>query len=202
VVTVLVDPQALPPLAGLSRVEGATVRRFTDLDSALEWCEHCVLAQEGVDDFLPDAMVPLESQELLRDLRAESLAVVEGLLTTKVLTPGLVLFEEGDPADALYFVSAGQVSVDILVGHPPRRVRISTVPAGQAFGEMALIDGGTRSSRLVVDQPTLCHVLSLHEFNTLGDNHPDIALILFQAIARSLSSKLRLANREIRALAD
>ena len=49
--------------------------------------------------------------------------------------PGLVLFEEGDPADALYFVSAGQVSVDILVGHPRRRARISTVPAGQAFGD-------------------------------------------------------------------
>jgi glutaminase len=202
VVTALADPQALPPLAGLSRVEGATVRRFTDLDSALEWCEHCVLTQEGIDDFVPDAMVTLESQELLRDLPAKSLAVVEGLLTTKALTPGLVLFEEDDPADALYFVSAGQVSVDILVGHPPRRVRISTVPAGQAFGEIALIDGGTRSTRIVVDQPTLCHVLSLHDFNALGDNHPDIALILFQAIARSLSSKLRHANREIRALAD
>ena len=202
VVTVLADPHALPVLAALSGVEGATVRRFTDLDGALEWCEHCALAQEGIDDFVPDAMVPLESQELLRDLSAESLAVVESLLTTKVLMPGLVLFEEGDPADALYFVSAGQVSVDILVGHPRRRARISTVPAGQAFGEIALIDGGTRSSRIVVDQPTLCHVLSLYDFNALRDNHPDIALILFQAIARSLSSRLRHANRQIHALVD
>jgi glutaminase len=202
VATILADPHALPPLAGLSRVEGATVRRFADLDSALEWCEHSVLAHEGIDDFVPDAMVPLESQELLRNLPAESFAVVQSLLTTKVLTPGLVLFEEGDPADALYFVSAGQVSVDILVHDPRRRVRISTIPAGQAFGEMALIDGGTRSSRIVVDQPTLCHVLSVYGFNALRDNHPDIALILFQAIARSLSSRLRHANREIRALAD
>jgi glutaminase len=178
------------------------VRRFTDLDTALEWCERCVLTHEGIDDVVPDAMVPLESQELLRDLPAESLAIVEGFLTTKVLTPGLVLFEEGDPADALYFVSAGQVSVDILVGHPRRGVGVSTVPAGQAFGEMALIDRGTRSSRIVVNQPTLCHVLSVHEFNAIRDNHPDIALILFQALARSLSSRLRQANREIRTLAE
>jgi glutaminase len=201
-VTILSDLHALPPLAALSRVKGATVRRFTDLDSALEWCEHCVLAHEGIDDFLPDAMVSLENQELLRDLPAESVAIVEDLLTTKVLTPGLVLFEEGDPADALYFVSAGQVSVDILLGHPRRRVRISTIPAGQAFGEIALIDGGTRSSRIVVDQPTLCHVLSAHAFNALRDSYPDIALILFQGIARSLSARLRHANREIRVLAD
>jgi glutaminase len=199
---ILADPRALPPLGTPSQIEGATVRRFTDLDSALEWCEHCVLIENGIDDFLSDAIVPLESQELLRDLPAESLAIVEELVTTKVLTPGLVLFEEGDPADALYFVSAGQVSVDILVGHPRRRVRVHTIPAGQAFGEVALIDGGTRSSRIVVDQPTLCHVLSVHEFKALGANHPDIALVLFQAIARSLSSRLRHANREIRGLAD
>ena len=62
-----------------------------------------------------------------------------------------------------------------------------TIPAGQAFGEVA---------------PTLCHVLSVHGFKALGANHPDIALVLFQAIARSLSSRLRHANREIRGLAD
>jgi glutaminase len=201
-VTVLVDPHDLPQLAGLSQAEGARVRRFTDLDTALEWCEHSVLAHEGIDDFLPDAMVPLKSQELLRDLPAESLAVVKGLLTTKVLTPGLVLFEEGDPADALYFVSAGQVSVDVLLGRPRRRVRMSTIPAGQAFGEIALIDGGTRSSRIVADQPALCHILSADAFQTLRDSYPDIALILFQGIARSLSARLRHANREIRVLAD
>ena len=89
--------------------------------------------------------------------------------------------------DGLYFVSAGQVSVDILVGHPRRRVRVHTIPAGQAFGEVA---------------PTLCHILSVHEFKALGANHPDIALVLFQAITRSLSSRLRQANREIRGLAD
>lgn len=202
VTTILADPWALPPLAEVARVEGATACRFTDLDSALEWCEHCVLAQEGIDDVVADSLVPLQSQELLRNLPPESLAVVENLLTTKVLTPGLVLFDEGDPADALYFVSAGQVSVDILVGRPRRRVRIDTVPAGQAFGELALVDGGTRSSRIVIDQPTLCHVLPTRGFTVLKNQHPDIALILFQAIARSLSARLRHANGEIRALTD
>ena len=202
VVTVLADPRALPPLAEVARVVGATVRRFTDLDGALDWCERCVLAQEGIDDVVPDLPVPLESQELLWELPPESLAVVESFLTTKVLTPGLVLFEEGDPADALYLISAGQVSVDILVGRPGRRTRVNTVAAGQAFGELALIDGGTRSSRIVVDEPTLCQVLSIQGFETLRDKYPDIAAILFQAIARSLSARLRHATRQIRVLAD
>ena len=202
VVTVLADPRALPPLVEVARVAGANVRRFTDLDSALEWCERCVLAQGGIDDFVPDLPIPLESQELLRELPPESLAVVESFLTTKVLTPGLVLFEEGDPADALYLISAGQVSVDILVGRPGRRARVNTVAAGQAFGELALVDGGTRSSRIVVDEPTLCHVLSIQGFETLRNKYSDIAAILFQAIARSLSARLRHATRQIRALAD
>jgi glutaminase len=201
VATIIADPRAMPPLAKLAR-ENATVRRFPDRDSALEWCERCLLAREGIDDSLPDCLVPLGRQDLLRDLTPTSLAVVETLLTTQVLTPGSVVFEEGDPADALYFISAGQVSAEILVGHPPRRTRVNTVAAGRAFGELALIDGGTRSARIVVDEPTLCHVLSVEGFEALRDKHPDIASSLYQAIARSLSGRLRHATREIRALAD
>ena len=202
VFVVFADPRNLPSLAELARIESAAVRRFPDLDSALEWCEGCLLAREGVNVSVADSPFPLRSQELLRDLPLESLTVVEGLVTTKVLTPGTVVFEEGDLADALYFVAAGQVSVEIFVGRPRRKARINTVAAGHAFGELALVDRGVRSSRIVADEPTVCHVLSVEGFQVLRDKYPEIAASLYQAIARSLAGTLRRATREIRALVD
>ena len=126
--------------------------------------------------------------------------VVEELLTTQVFFPGTIVFEEGAPPTALYFVAAGQVTADVLVGTPRRRVRVSAIGAGQAFGDLAVLDGRPRSSRIVIDEPTLCHVLTLKDFVALQATHPDISASIYRALALTLSSRLRRTNDLLRAL--
>jgi hypothetical protein len=118
-----------------------------------------------------------------------SIATLDGHIYTGVFTSEQTT---GDRNRAITYLirTFGLLDEDVeaLLGVYFRQCSILvTIPAGQAFGEVA---------------PTLCHVLSVHEFKALGANHPDIALVLLQAIARSLARRLRHANREIRGLAD
>ena len=55
--------------------------------------------------------------------------------------PGATLVQRGDPADGLYFLLRGQVSVVVDLpggGHK----RLSTLTAGMSFGELGLLTGG------------------------------------------------------------
>ena len=176
------------------------VGRFNNVESALEWCENNLLADAGQTSGLPDRPLPLIEHVLLSELSAESIAALEPLLTSRVFTEGVIVFDEGDLADCMYFVSAGQVSIDIRVGPTGRRSRLTSIGPGGAFGEVALIDGGRRSSRVVVDQPTLCQVLRREALAELQREHPEAAAELYRAVARGLSTTLRRATSEIRGL--
>jgi glutaminase len=197
---VIADPHGLARTSDLGD-QTRLARRFLDVESALEWCENGALGRAGFTlDELPDRLVTLSEQELAASMDAESVAVLESLVTTRVQTAGVVIFDEGDEADCLYFVAAGQVSVDIRVGPGRRRSRLTSIGPGRAFGELSLVDGGTRSSRVVADEPTLCHVLTRDALDEMRREHPEVAIELYRAIARSLSVTLRRATGEIRSL--
>jgi CRP/FNR family transcriptional regulator, cyclic AMP receptor protein len=56
---------------------------------------------------------------------------------------GDVIFEKDDPADEMYIVKSGRV--EIWLGDR----LLETVSDGGIFGEMAIIDGGTRSATAI-----------------------------------------------------
>ena len=116
-----------------------------------------------------------------------------------MFTPGAIVFDEGAEPDGLYFLSAGEVTVDIRVLKPAGRRRLSTIGAGSSFGELALVDGRTRSARVVAIEPVMCHVLSTDAFADLLATAPASYAYLTLAIARNLSLRLRYSTAEVAA---
>jgi glutaminase len=200
-VVVLVEPRTLGPREA-TRALGTEVTRFADSDSALEWCETQLLRSRGLDEGMAEGLVPLAEQDLLHDLEPEALAEIEARLSTRVCPAGTIVFNEGDEADGLYFVGAGQVIADVRVRGQRGRRRLSSVAAGSAFGELALVDGRPRSTRIVALEPTMCHVLSPAAFADLQDSAPGAAAALSLAIARTLSQRLRASTSEVAALEE
>lgn len=194
----VVEPRLQLPKASLRDLPDA-VHRFLDADSALEWCETQLLDGLGVTDDLLDGLVPLTQQELLEGLPEWAVAALEERLTTRVITAGAIVFDEGDPADGLYFVGAGQVASDIRIRNQAGRRRLSTIAAGSSFGELALVDGRTRSTRIVALEPTICYVLGPDEFAELRRRDPASAAELVLAISRMLSARLRSSTADVAA---
>ncbi len=105
---------------------------------------------------------------------------------------GAVVFEEGDPGSRMYVIQSGEVR--ILKRVAAREIELARLGAGEAFGEMALLERRPRSATAVV--ASAARILEIDEaaFEGLVRRNGEIALRLL----RRLSGRLREANRQIR----
>jgi CRP-like cAMP-binding protein len=71
------------------------------------------------------------------------------------LIRGDVLFREGDTADALYLVVSGRVAIAIANPIDHRETVVALMDAGDLFGEMSMLDDGTRSAMARALEPSL-----------------------------------------------
>ncbi len=105
---------------------------------------------------------------------------------------GAVVFEEGDPGSRMYVIQSGEVRIVKRVG--TRDIMLARLGAGEAFGEMALLEGQPRSATAIVEAPSRILVIDEGAFADLIRRNGEIALRLL----RRLSARLREANRQIR----
>lgn len=101
-----------------------------------------------------------------------------------------VLFRQGETGDALYVIISGQV--EILQTPGEMAVRLSTLGAGEFFGEMALLDDEPRSATVRGLQDTLLLQVRKQDFLELLRDHP----ALFTDAMRVLSARLREMNTQ------
>ena len=65
---------------------------------------------------------------------------------TRTLVRGDVLFNEGDPPDALYLVTAGRIAIAMSNPIDRRESVVALMEPGDLFGELGLLDDGPRSA--------------------------------------------------------
>lgn len=195
--TAVVAP-AVVPLADALAEAGAAL--FESQDAALEWAETSLLTEAlGVE--ADSGAREFADQELLHDMTPEDVAVLAPLMQEHRYDAGAIVFDEGDPADRLHFVMAGQATVALRTGESGERwSRLITVVPGTSFGEVAAIDGGTRSTRVIAEEGLVTLTLSVDDLTGLRETHPSLVAHLYQGMARSLAARLRNANRAIAAL--
>ena len=175
---------------------------FPDTDAALEWCENQLLLKERGGNRRDGTIVPLAKMDIFEGLDANELTLLQSVLREASFSTGAMIVREGDPADSLFLLASGLVSVCLRLGDGKRRKRLSTIAAGMAFGELALLDGGARSADVVADEPSVCYVLPIAKLDELAAFHPELRSKLLFNIGRELSSRLRRADAEIRSLEE
>jgi CRP-like cAMP-binding protein len=102
---------------------------------------------------------------------------------------GEVIFEEGSTGRDLYVVLDGKV--DIAKVNGPNKTVIVTLGKGEFFGEMAVIDGSSRSATAIAAAPkTRVMRINHARFVYLVSQQPAFALMIMDA----LSKRLRVSN--------
>jgi CRP-like cAMP-binding protein len=100
-----------------------------------------------------------------------------------------VIFEEGSTGRELYVVLEGKI--DIVKDSGATRTTIVTLGKGEFFGEMAVIDGSSRSATAIAAAPkTKVMRINHARFVYLVSQQPAFALMIMDA----LSKRLRASN--------
>jgi CRP-like cAMP-binding protein len=107
---------------------------------------------------------------------------------------GTVLFREGDPGDFMYVIQSGSIEIRREIGELERVLAV--LPAGEFFGEMALINARPRSATAVVREPSRLLVIEPRTFEAMLRGRVEIAVRLI----RTLASRLERANQQIELL--
>ena len=93
---------------------------------------------------------------------------------------GQALFRKGDPGDAFFVVTAGEI--DVRVGHE----LVETVGPGGIVGEMAIIDGGARSASAIARTDARVVRLDEKRFKFLVQQTPNFAIQVMRVMANRL----------------
>lgn len=115
------------------------------------------------------------------------------LLTKVEFSAGQTLFEESDPAVALFVVDSGSVRLTRTVHELP--CHIETLGVGDVLGESALFPDTTYRVRAVALEPTRCLRVVGAQFGEVVRRSPDIAFRIMKKLAlRLIHSHFRLSN--------
>ena len=171
----------------------ANVRNFPVLDDAIEWAEDQIVYRHGgaIDSV---EVTELSEQPLLAGLTAEELALLASLGTIRTYQPGERIIAAAVPAVSLFFLRSGVVHVRL-----PDGIRLATLTAGMAFGEMALLETH-HSADVLADKSVTALEVPLPDFLRFREEHPRAGERIMRNLAQLLADRLIVANTNMNLL--
>jgi len=104
---------------------------------------------------------------LFAELNAANIAEIMRLLRAQRVAAGEVIARRGDPAHSMYFISAGEVDIQL-----EKAVRLG---AGHFFGEIAALRKARRSATITAVTSASLLVLEARDLHALMEREPGVA---------------------------
>jgi CRP-like cAMP-binding protein len=126
----------------------------------------------------------------------EHLTELLRLLRQVNLTPGEVLFRQGDRGNAMWVLGPG-TQVALSVRRDGLEVPLTTLGTNETLGEMALIDDGQRSATATVLTSGLAYRIEGVDFDVLRNEMKPAAFGILRKMAADLCGRLRMVSVQI-----
>ena len=137
----------------------------------------------------------LQSVALFWDLSEEELGYISEKMIARHYESGKFIFLEDSEGEQCFFVVQGSVKVTRL-SKEGREVILAMLNEGEFFGEMALLDGESRSANVIALEQTEVLTLNREDFLVVLHDYPQIAIQLLKEMAH----RLRKSDRQIASL--
>lgn len=153
----------------------------------------------GLNEHCPEAKVyPVSNTEVCnvlselfwtRDFPNSYIRAMAEFIKTYSIPAKARLFTEGDPGHALYVLVQGKAQVVKQQGHG-KSFCLAQINPGQSFGEMAILDGKTRSASVEVIHGALVMELTREDFKTFMDFYPEPAAHFLDRVLQIIAQRL------------
>jgi CRP/FNR family transcriptional regulator, cyclic AMP receptor protein len=127
----------------------------------------------------------LKMNPMFSDLGTDELQRISSLCHTQQLGAGEVLFQKGDPGDALFGVRRGQIRIETGASDGSR-LTLNFMGSGDLFGEVAVLDGQSRTADAMAGEATELFVLRRQDFLAFLEREPKVAIKIMQLLCQRI----------------
>lgn len=144
---------------------------------------------------MPDLQQTLKSIELFTGLNDAQLQRIGAISRRESFNRGDVILHQNDAGgDRMYIIAAGQVEISVQDPRGNSRLAIY-LGEGQIFGEVALLDYGSRSATVIADDDgTVLYSIARDSFDNLCMSDHLLGYLVMRNLALDLTFKLRHRN--------
>lgn len=132
--------------------------------------------------------------DLFKKLGDEELAELGKLCRKRHWDPGAKLFDEGDPADRLYLVLEGKISLEKRVelgrSGSSRKATVSIRGPGNTVGWSSLVEPWTYTLSAVCIEPSTLLAIEGADLRGFETNHPEVEVKLMNAVAMLVRGRM------------
>lgn len=121
--------------------------------------------------------------QLFTQLDDDERGVLAQAMQERPLAGGEVLFRIGDPGDSMFIVKSGAVELSVK-DTAGQKIVLHTARAGDFFGELSLLDGGSRTATASGIETAELLVLDREDLLQLFRKRPDAALDMLATMGR------------------
>ncbi|MGK9367657.1 Crp/Fnr family transcriptional regulator [Melioribacter sp. Ez-97] len=132
---------------------------------------------------------------IFSNLPEDTLKSIENSGARKIYSKNEVILKEDESGTALFIILSGKVKVS-RTSEDGKEVILSILSENDFFGEMAILDGQTRSATVTAIEDSEIFIIQRNDFIELLKEHHDVALALLEELTR----RLRSADVKIKAL--
>ena len=129
--------------------------------------------------------VILKMNPMFADLGADELQRLANLCHTQHVANGEVLIQKGDHGDALFGVRRGQVRIETGAS-AGSRLTLNFMGPGDLFGEVAVLDGQSRSADATAGEASELFVLRREDFLAFLEREPKVAIKIIMLLCQRI----------------
>ncbi len=126
----------------------------------------------------PDFLVRIK---LFGHLDADERGVLALAVTNRKVNAGEVLFRDGEPGDSMFIIKEGAIEL-FVKDTTGQKIVLHTAGPDDFFGELSLLDGGSRTASATAVEATELLVLDREDLLQLFEKRPAAALDLLTAM--------------------
>src|SRR6201985_3353505 len=129
--------------------------------------------------------VILKMNPMFADLGPDELQRISNLCQTKHLASGELLFQKGDPGNALFGVRRGQVRIETGASDGSR-LTLNFMGPGDLFGEVAVLDGQDLPRDAAAGEASKLFVLRREDSLSFLEREPKVAVRLIELLCQRI----------------